>query len=297
MSFQSGARRYSAIRGAAVTAVALTMLSSSANAVTSLVDSHASDIQVNVDILGFLSGSLGPFTYASGQEDADNRTYSDSQTFLSAAASGDITTLGALPNVTGLKITTGTLTSSASGTFNPIVTMASSEVEDLTLALKEVGLVPLISLGGDNSDIKSMSVATNPFSGPKTVSGASSIAGLTLSVLGISIDLSAYYNAAPNTPVVLTGLATALTGLAITVNKQTVVDSGGAISIQTDAIDIDFTNLSLGGIVPIRNVASGDIIIAQSFAQVPEPAAWAEMLLGFACLGGLVRNRRRLSIA
>jgi hypothetical protein len=288
--------RMSAIRRVTAATIAVTLMSSSTFAATSLINSHASDIQVSVDIASLLNGSLGPFSEASGYEDATHQTYDNSETFLSAAASGEATTLGAAPTVTGLTLTSKTLTSSASGETNPIHVTASSEVEGLALTLKEAGIIPLISLGGANNDIKSTSSATAISSGDSVV-GSSSIAGLTLDVLGVDIDLSAYANAAPNTKVVLSGLAAALTGLDITVNKQTVVTTSDSLSILTDALDIDFTHLSLGGIVPINTVASGDIIIAESFAEVPEPAVWAELLLGFACLGGLIRGRQRLRLA
>ncbi len=248
---------------------------------------------MNVSVANLLTGSIGPYTYASGQEDKTHPTYSDTDTLLTAAASGKATTLGVAPSITGVRLSSNTLTSSASGAVGPIRTQASSEIEGLALSLNEVGFIPIITLGGTNNDIKSSSYATTVIGGPSVATGSSSIAGLTLKVLGVNIDLSAYQHAAPNTVIPLTGLAAALTGLTVTVNKQTVIDVDKVVSIETDALDIDFNNLRLGGGIPLNTLVSGDIILAQSFAQVPEPAIWAELLLGLACVGGLTRSRRR----
>ena len=68
------------------------------------------------------------------------------------------------------------------------------------------------------------------------------------------------------------------------------------INILTDAIDINFTNLHLTGF-PLTNAVNGDIIVGESFAQVPEPAIWAELLIGMGALGGLARGRRRARLA
>jgi hypothetical protein len=167
---------------------------------------------------------------------------------------------------------------------------ASSSIADLALSVDLLG-VDIITLGDPTEVITSTSTATDT-PGALTVVGSSSIAGLQLDVLGQTIDLSAYANAAPNTVVPLTGIV----GLVITVNKQTTVKTAKTLSIATDAIDIDFTDLHLTGI-PLSSLVSGDITIGESFAQVPEPAVWAEMLLGTAVIGGFARTRRRVAAA
>jgi hypothetical protein len=257
------------------------------------VYSDASDIQVSVDIASLVSGTIGPFATAYGSSTLAHPTYSASETFLSAAAAGGVTVLGDPTSFlgTGVGLTSGTLSASASG--SPHFATASSSVEDLKLGLALAGL-SVLSIGGTNSDITSTSTAAASNLGVLTATGSSSIAGLTLDVLGLPIDLSAYANVAvpANTVVPITGIV----GLVVTLNKQTVVKTPTTISIQTDAIDIDFTDLHLAGL-PLSGVVSGDIIIAQSFAQVPEPALWAEMLLGFGALGGLMRTRRYFKTA
>jgi hypothetical protein len=280
--------------GLQISAAAIAIaLANSAEATTSRVNSHASDIQVTLDIASVLSGTLGPYTFASGYANNVQPTYSDSETFLSAAASGQATVIGN-PGVllgTGLGLTSQTLNSSASGGFLATggeMTTASSSIEDLALGLKLAGL-SVITIGGANSDITSTSTASEdtPGSMGATLTGSSQITGVTLDVLGQTIDLSAYANAAPNTVVPISGIV----GLVITINQQTVTQGVGFSSIETNALNIDFTDLHLAGI-PLSDVVSGDIIIGQSFAEVPEPAAWIEMLVGVGGLGVAFRARR-----
>jgi hypothetical protein len=260
-------------------------LSSVARAADFPPESHASDILVAVDIGSVVSGSLGPFAYASGMKTKTMPIYSDSSTFLSAAASGDATVIGdpGMPLGTGLELASGTLSASA---FNsPGMTNAAASVEDLALELKLAGL-SVITIGGANSDVTSTSTAAEPSKFVFTAAGSSSITNLTLNVLGDTIDLSAFANPAPNTVVPISGIV----GLVVTLNKQVVNQGTYGINITTDAIDIDFTDLHLSG-VPLSEAVSGDITIAETFAQVPEPSTWIEILMGVGLVGGVIRRR------
>ncbi len=270
-----------------LTIAALILTSSVSYAAPPPVTSHASDIIVSVNVVPLISGSLGLFAHSAATSTRWQPNYNITTTFATAAASGGATVIGK-PDVifgTGLKLSSKILTASASG--GPLHTSASASVGDLSLNLKLKG-ADLITLGGSNYTIISTSTANKSLRGVLTASGTSSIAGLKLNILGQTIDLSAYANAAPNTIVPISGIA----GLIVTINKQTVGQAAHMINILTDAIDINFTNLHLTGL-PLTNAVNGDIIVGESFAQVPEPAIWAELLIGMGVLGGLARGRRR----
>ncbi len=246
--------------------------------------SNASDIHVHLDIANLVTGDIGPFASASGVSNLTTPTYNNHQTFLTAAASGHATAIG-VPVLSGLGLTTKVLSASASG--GPTSATATSRIEGLNLGLDLLGS-SLISFGGRNSVISSTSTATD-IGGVLSVAGSSLLTGLTLNVLGDAIDLSAYANAAPNT---VLALPTNLLGLTITLNKQTIGHPLDGLSILTDAIDINFNHLHLAGL-PLNHVVSGDITIGESFAAIPEPAVWMEMLMGAGMIGVLMRRSRQ----
>jgi hypothetical protein len=267
------------IRALALAAgLAIAAAAPAAHAITNM--SSAGDIYATLTIGSLVNGTIGPFTSASGFSTGAQPFYASSDTL--ASAMGQLGTTG--PLATGMSVSTGLLSSSASG--GPVTTTASSTIDDLALSVKLAG-APLITLGGPSNVITSTSTATYVPGGMDTLVGSSSLTDLTLDVLGDHINLSAYAHAPPNTVVPIAGIV----GLVITVNKQVETISGGEESILTDALDIDFNDLHLVGL-PLSSIVSGDIVLGQSFAEVPEPAAWMGMLFGFGMMGGLMRRRR-----
>jgi hypothetical protein len=259
-----------------------------------LVTSSASDIAVNLDIGENVIGWIGPYATAYGLATGFEPTYSQVTTLDNAAESSLPTVIGAPgdPESAGMSLTTGALSASVSGGFLPnnagATATASASVANLVLQLVLNGS-NVITIGGDGSSVSSTSTANATWAG-LTASGSTSISGLTLNVLGQDIDLSSYLNPAPNTVVPISGIS----GLVITLNEQTLFQEPDLISLQTNAIDISFNDLHLDG-SPLSQSISGDILIGSSFAEVPEPAAWACMLVGMGALGGVLRSRRRLS--
>jgi hypothetical protein len=255
---------------------------------SAIVTSNASDISISLNISTLVQGTLGSFASASGVTNGLS-SYADAQTLPDVAGAIGLPATG-----TGLSVSAASASASASGGFLPMggaSSTASSEIEGLALDLKLQGS-DLITIGGANSDISSTSTATASEPAGLVATGISNISGVTLDILGESITIDADASTAPNTAVLVPGIE----GLTITLNKQTIVTGFDLISIQTDALDIDFTDLHLTG-APLAETVSGEITIGESFAQVPEPAAWAEMLVGFGLVGGLARSRIRRSVA
>ena len=143
--------------------------------------------------------------------------------------------------------------------------------------------------------------------GSLKVVGSSQFQNLLISgsALGLqTIGGSAFNNPAPNTVVFNSG------GLKIILNEQFPGGDGvNSANIQTFAFDAIFTDFQFG-----QNLLTGRLFVGESSARitgrarhlfsdftngpalaaVPEPAAWAEMLVGFGITGLLMRRRGAL---
>jgi hypothetical protein len=240
------------------------------------VKSNASDITVSATVAEQAPGSLGPFATASGASTAGSPMYGNSSSVLVMFLSPGSTVIGSTS--TGVDLTSGTLSASASGSAH--YATATAAVSNLELAINLDG-APFLTLGGGDSSISSTSTAMSSTPGGlQTVMGSSSVSGLTLSSLGNVVDLSASAVTPANTVV---AIPQSLAGqLTITLNKQTILHPLGGESIETTAVYIDLTGVAQ---------TYGDIAIGDSFAQAPEPAAWAMTLLGFGGVGAILRRR------
>ncbi|WP_185965146.1 PEPxxWA-CTERM sorting domain-containing protein [Glacieibacterium frigidum] len=260
-----------------------------ARAVTAISGS-AFDVKVNLQLLGLLGVGIGPFSQSSGSGTA---AFTDNDSF---AGVSERLNLG-VANIVGVqqRVDTGLLLTSASSSLPLQVGSARATVNDLSLRLGTVFLGNFTSLLSITSGevISTSRVGAN---GGANASGFTSIAGLTISgaaLGGLVINGAAFVNPDPNT-VLLDVL-----GLRIILNEQTPIGTQSASSagISTNAIRLIFDGFSIGG-----GLLSGDVIIAHSEAQindaitsVPEPATWAQMILGFGLIGLVARRRKAVT--
>jgi len=244
-------------------------------------------------LLGLVGVGVGPFASAAGTAPP---AYNDSEQIGSANQTLNLGVLGAVG--VQQRLTTGILTASASSPFPPSqVGTARAEVNNLSLALGTVflgGFTNVLTIGA--SEVVSRSTASG--NGGASATGFTSLAGLVLSgsaLGGVTINGSAFVNPDPNTVLFELGVGPAAT-LRIVLNEQTPLGPQTATSagISTNAIRLIFNSFSIGG-----GLLSGDVIIAHSQAQindavtaVPEPATWAQMILGFALIGVVARRRK-----
>jgi hypothetical protein len=69
--------------------------------------------------------------------------------------------------------------------------------------------------------------------------------------------------------------------------------AGGLNGGQSLLLSLDLTGLAAHRFIGIDNVRFGQVAIPAPPGGVPEPAAWAMLVLGFATIGGLLRTRAR----
>ena len=188
---------------------------------------------------------LGPVPTASGSG-VDPDTYSDSDTLASASVS--LVPLGDI-------LSTGVLTVNADGDLANDTTSADATVDDLGVFI--VGALTLLSITADTvgstADVSGeCGVSDLEATGTTTIEGAS--VGGTLG-LGLNIDVN---------PPANFELLNAL-GIRVVLNEQIVTGNGtDSRGITVNAIRIDLTDT----ILTLLGTLSGDIIIAQSQAQV-----------------------------
>jgi hypothetical protein len=258
-----------------LTAIAIAVASPS---LASTAASSAYDASVNLSV-GGLSVALPPVNPVGGAAPA---AYSLSNSVASFSNSQTLGLLG-LPLDT-FAVTTQILNSSASGTATAATGSASIQNLDAVLSIAAVP-VPLVELTA--TTIASMSTA-----GGGAPTGSSTIEGVRLSgsLVGAPVTFTIPSDLPANDVVFNLG------GVKVVLNEQYALPGG----IATNAIDIMLDNASYGGSLPL----SGNLILSHSQAQVfggagavPEPAAWAEMVLGFGILGGLARRRKAFATA
>jgi hypothetical protein len=252
---------------AAVLTTAAMLAAHPASAAVTTVESSSTVLDVAVKAFG-TPLDIGPLLPVSG----------------SAPAAYDLTnSLASFSKTIGpLSASAGVLVDTASGDTAAATGAASSSLASLDIALKVAGVV-VASL--DASAVSSMSSVD----GTPSATGSSSLADLTLTVLGSSISIPV--DPPPNDVIFDSS------GLIITLNQQIHEVGGNGVTegITTNAIAINFDRF-LGNV-------TGRIDIAQSMASVtvtpvPEPSTWVMIGAGFAGLALVSwRARKRTAIA
>jgi len=121
------------------------------------------------------------------------------------------------------------------------------------------------------------------------------LGGLTL-VGGGNLVLGTHFDASgnillPNLSINLGALDSSLAGAALILNQQSVTNNAGLASIDTTALSLDVTSLTVG---PVTNGLTVNLDLSESSAQlaaVPEIST-VSALLGSFCVLGLLRRRR-----
>jgi hypothetical protein len=263
-----------------------TFAASSAGAATLPIASSAYGVAVDLTVLGGVTATIGPAADVSGVAPS---AYNLSSGIVDLDTSVDLKTGGLVPLTLGTLVATGVLTSTASSPFPPTPTStATSTVDDLSLDLKTAGLVPITILDVTATTITSTSSASALVS-PNTATGSSSIEDLTISGLAVGTPITLTGTVDPSPNDVILNLA----GLTITLNQQTLSGNGfDGKAIVTDAIAINFSSVPLGA-----GLLSGQIVIANSAASVPEAATWLDLLAGFGAAGLLMLRRGKSKTA
>jgi hypothetical protein len=196
---------------------------------------------------------------------------------------------GGVTNVYDL-LTLGAVTTEASGSTTGLATATGKTTiasANSTLETTVLG-IPAIGLGISTGAITSISTAAVAANGQLVGTNSSTIANLNLTgslLSGLSLDLAALANAAPNT------VAVNLLGLKLVLNEQSdTFVAPNDLLVQTNALHLTLSNYSYGG-----SILSGEVIIGHSQAEVaavPEPATWGMMLIGFGGIGFAMRRTR-----
>ncbi|KAB2834473.1 MAG: DUF11 domain-containing protein, partial [Candidatus Dadabacteria bacterium] len=156
---------------------------------------------------------------------------------------------------TGNILSTGVLATSASSVIANDNTSADATVDNLSLSV--VGALQVLSIGADTV-VSTADVSGDCGTGSLTATGATTIEnGSAGGTLGIGLTISS--SPPPNFELIN------LLGIRVVLNEQIVTGDGvTSRGITVNAIHVDLTNTVLS----LLGVLSGDIIIAQSQAQV-----------------------------
>jgi hypothetical protein len=241
-----GALAASAILGA-------TLAASPASAAVTDIASSFTVLDVHLNI-----GSFGPELPASGSAPP---AYDVTNSFASFST-----------NLGPLSFTTGVLTDTASGDTSTeegaAASLASLDIEaDSIFSLKASAVSSMASVDGTPA-----------------ANGSSTLADLTITVLGSSIDIP--LDPSPN-DVIFDDF-----GVTVTLNRQIhEVEGGFGEGIIVNAIAVDLDVLGVKGFI---DIAQSKASISE--AAVPEPSTWAMMALGFAGLALAYRRTRKIAI-
>jgi hypothetical protein len=235
---------------------------SPASAAVTSVTSSSTVLDVALTALG-IPVNVGPVLPAAGSDPPAPYDVTNSLASFS-------TSLGPI------SLTTGLLTDTASGDRGTGMASATSTINNLDISWDSI-----FSL------TSTLISSTSSVNGTPSASGSTTLADLTIKVLGSSVTIPV--NPTPNDVIF------SLDGLTITLNQQ-IPDLSESTGITTNAIAIDFNKFPFG-----TNLVNGSVDVAQSFASivVPETSTWAMLLLGFAALGyaGYRKSRPTVSIA
>lgn len=155
--------------------------------------------------------------------------------------------------LTGTVLATGLLNAhAASAGEPPDGAQADASVQRANLTL--VGTLPLLTLAA--TEIRSTAALSGPCSGAPAAAGSTTLVDLRLGgLLGAGLSVSGAV--APNT--VLLDAA----GIRVVLNEQTSTTAGGVTRFTVDAVHV-----SAHGAVTALGVLSGDVVLAQSSAQL-----------------------------
>lgn len=231
-----------------------------ADVIASDASSSGSGASISLSVAGLINTNSGNLGVSSGTAPA---TYSASQSAVPLNLNVGVPLVLDLVNAGGVINTTAN--STADGGPGSKTTAATAQVTNLSLDVARVlglfGTDPLISL--DVPAVTTSVTVAGP-GGSFTSNSSVSLTGLTLSVLGASIDLSSIDLA--NVPA-NTGLdlgANAVAGLSVILNETTTVGTAsGGFTTTTNAIRIKLNAVNLG----LVNVLNGDIIIGHAEAR------------------------------
>lgn len=262
--------------------------------------------------LGLLGSPVLDLVLPSGATGTAPGTYNNAAAVLGADAN-----VGIVAGLLGLNVSSGAAadavviganaSSDVDGNAGNRLTSASSNIDQLDVGLGiVVGGAPLATLV-DLSNVTLSSTANvmgdygtmSASGGADIISGELNLAALLGLGNPLSLDLSVYAGAAPNTQIAA-GLLNPL-GISLVLNEQIENCSAAFCSFEAnalhlilDAVDIDASLLGLVGATLNLDVASLDLTLGHSYAEmsaVPVPAAaW---LFGSGILGLVGFGRRR----
>jgi hypothetical protein len=225
-----------------------------ASAAVTNITSSSTVLDVALNIGGF-----GPELLASGSAPP---AYDITKSFASFST-----------NLGPLSVSTGILTDKASGDTAAAEGAASSSLASLNIA------------AGDFFTLAASAVSSQAsVDGTPAATGSSTLADLTITVLGSSINIP--LDPPPN-DVIFDDF-----GLKITLNQQTHdVEGGFGEGFVVNAIAVDLDLLGVKGLI---DIAQSKASISE--AAVPEPSTWAMMGLGFAGLALAYRRGRKATM-
>ncbi|MEK7952759.1 beta strand repeat-containing protein [Luteolibacter soli] len=243
-------------RSACLVSLFAWQVASGADVPVSKGSSSGTGASINLSIASLITTNTGNLGQSSGTAPAP---YSVSKSAVPLNVNTGV------PLVLDLVGANGAINSSASsnvdGSPGSKTTAATAQVVNLSLDVAQLlGGQPLVSVGAPTVTTN-VSVAGQ--GGSFTSNSSVSLTGLTLKVLGASIDLSGINlsNVPPNTGVNLG--ANAVAGLAIILNEtQTTGNAAGGLTTTTNAIRIKLNAVNLG----LINVLNGDVIIGHADA-------------------------------
>jgi hypothetical protein len=238
---------------AASAVLGATLAAAPANAAVTSITSSSTVLHAALNI-----GDLGPELPASGSAPP---AYDVTNSFASFST-----------NLGPLSFSTGILVDTASGDIATAEGAASSSLASLNIAAGEFFTLTA-------SAVSSMASVD----GIPSATGSSTLADLTITVLGSSINIP--LDPSPN-DVIFDSF-----GVKVTLNEQIhEVEGGFGDAIIVNAIAVDLDVLGVKGFIDIAQSKA-----SLSEAAVPEPSTWAMMALGFAGLAFAYRRSRKIA--
>ena len=233
-----------------------TLSVSSASAALVSISSSSTGLHIALNVAG-IPIMVGPVFPASG----------------AAPPPYDVTTSGSF-SLPAVGLSAGMVIDTASSPFPPTETgAATSTVDAFSFA----------PAGGAIFDVTAKTISsTSSVDGTSPATGSTTITDLSLTIAGQTFTFPGSQTPPAN------DVLLAIAGLTVTLNQQ-IPDKTETEGITTNAIAIDFADFHVGS-----NAVNGAVDLGQSTASIaiiPEPATWAEMLVGFAGLLGFAAYR------
>jgi hypothetical protein len=238
---------------AASALIGVTLAAAPASAAVTSITSSSTVLDVKLNI-----GSFGPKFPASGSAPP---AYDVTNSFASFST-----------NLGPLSFSTGVLVDEASGDTATAEGQASSNLASLNISAGAFFSLTASAVGSEAS-----------VDGIPAATGSSTLADLTITVLGSSISIP--LNPSPN-DVIFDSF-----GVKVTLNEQVhEVEGAFGEGIIVNAIAVDVNVLGLKGFI---DIAQSKASISET--AVPEPSTWAMMALGFVGLAFAYRRSRRMA--